>query len=133
MSRKRHNVDREATEAANFLDRGGRRKACRSYITHKGEHFLFGPDKSLLRAKCFLRDRFTCTECGEERDAEDLDMHHVIPLGKGGDDSLGNVTTLCKWTDCHKKKHRRLIWSGQERANVKDIGPDKGGKNEATY
>jgi len=103
MSRKRHNVDREATEASDLMDR-------RSYITHKGEVFRFGRDKSLLRIVCFARDHFTCMECGKQNYAENLDMHHVIPLGKGGDDTLSNVTTRCKWGNCHKKEHVRPRW-----------------------
>jgi|KBSMisStandDraft_5_1062788.scaffolds.fasta_scaffold28045_9 hypothetical protein len=47
----------------------------------------------------------------------ELDMHHILPLGKGGDDTLDNVTTLCKWGDCHKLKHRRPMW-GPEKVAV---------------
>jgi len=100
MSRKRHNVDSEATAGAKFFDK-------RSYVTHTGKEFRFGADKTVLRLECFYRDQHTCTSCGKWHYQCDLDMHHILPLGKGGDDKLSNVTTLCKWGDCHKKLHVR--------------------------
>jgi 5-methylcytosine-specific restriction endonuclease McrA len=103
MSRRRHNVDRGLTETEEFGD-------SRSYVTHKGEEFRFGKDKTCLRIDCFTRDGYTCTACGEEKPSWDLDMHHVVPLGKGGDDKLSNVTTRCKWGDCHKKEHVSVQW-----------------------
>jgi 5-methylcytosine-specific restriction endonuclease McrA len=106
VSRKRHNVDAAATELACYYDK-------RSYITHTAKQFLFGRDKANLRVRCLLRDHFRCTECGKENDAENLDMHHILPLGKGGDDKLENVTTLCKWGDCHKAKHVRPMFGRQ--------------------
>lgn len=114
MSRKRHNVDQEATDAAGFSDRGGPRRSCRSYITHTGKQFLFGPDKQTLKMRCHARDRFRCTECGKAGTLGELDMHHVLPLGKGGDDTLDNVTTLCKFGMCHKSKHRRPMWGPEK-------------------
>ena len=113
MSRKRHNVDRQATEVAHFADTGGRRGACRSYITKDGKEFRFGEDKEILRGLCLLRDNFTCTSCDTPRDPWDLDMHHIKPLGKGGDDKLSNVTTRCKWGECHKGEHVRPKWGPQ--------------------
>lgn len=32
-----------------------------------------------------------------------LEVHHVIPLGEGGDDTLGNVAALCP--HCHRELH----------------------------
>lgn len=78
---------------------------------------MFGPDKQTLRILCFVRDGFICTECRRRGMDHELDMHHILPLGKGGDDTLDNVTTLCKWGDCHKLKHRRPMW-GPEKVAV---------------
>jgi 5-methylcytosine-specific restriction endonuclease McrA len=107
MPRKRHNVDHEVTEACHFLDP-------RSYVTQRGKLFRFGADKQMLRRMCFERDNSSCTSCAKRRPAEDLDMHHVVPLGRGGDDKLSNVTTRCKWSDCHKKEHVAPRWGAEK-------------------
>jgi hypothetical protein len=109
MSRKRHKFDAERTAAAKFLDE-------RSYWTIYGAVFLFGSDKALLRDACFARDRYRCTKCGTHRLEINLDMHHVKPLGKGGDDSLGNTATRCKCESCHRMEHKQvqLHWSVRE-------------------
>lgn len=54
-----------------------------------------------------------CTICGCE---EDLYIHHIIPLAKGGRNHIGNVTCLCK--NCHRNTHYGLFqktveeWAG---------------------
>jgi 5-methylcytosine-specific restriction endonuclease McrA len=111
VSRKRHDVDNQATEAATFID-------ARSYITHTGKEFRFGKDKTLLRLRCFSRDDFKCTECGKFNYSENLDMHHVKSLGRGGDDTIGNVTTLCKWGTCHHSKHVQVQFGKREEVKV---------------
>ena len=50
------------------------------------------------------RDNFTCQDCRERLNTWELHCHHVIPLYKGGADSVDNCTTLCH--DCHKKVHK---------------------------
>ena len=41
-----------------------------------------------------------CENCGS---IERLEIDHVIPLSKGGTDTIDNVALLC--FDCHKEKH----------------------------
>lgn len=59
----------------------------------------------------FLRDNFTCQECGYHRMQEDrswlpdfsnLECDHIIPLAKGGETDMGNLQTLCR--ECNRKK-----------------------------
>jgi hypothetical protein len=69
---------------------------------------LEGRDKSNLRADCLVRDRYTCTKCGRFRRDEELDMHHIQHLGEGGGDILENVTTRCKWGNCHRGEHGQV-------------------------
>lgn len=45
------------------------------------------------------RDR-VCVNCGE---TEDIEMHHIVPLSKGGTNNEGNLVWLC--TECHYKAH----------------------------
>ncbi len=110
MSRRKHNIDQEATAAARFMDRRGPRGTRRSYITKTGKQFLFGIDKEMLRLDCIARDKSTCTKCGKYLTDRDADMHHIKHLGKGGDDTLANVTTRCKWGQCHKGEHFAPKW-----------------------
>ena len=61
------------------------------------------------------RDNYTCQICGEFHDLINvygvtvpttdgmLDVHHIIPVSEGGDDSPKNLITLCR--NCHKKIH----------------------------
>lgn len=59
----------------------------------------------------FIRDNFTCQECGYHRMQEDrpwlpdltnLECDHIIPLAKGGRTEMSNLQTLCK--GCNRKK-----------------------------
>lgn len=48
-----------------------------------------------LRFKVFHRDSFTCQYCG--RSAPDVVLHvdHVVPVSKGGTNSIENLVTAC--------------------------------------
>lgn len=48
------------------------------------------------------RDNFTCQNCGGKAPQVQLEVDHVTPRSKGGDDSLRNLTTLC--SDCNRGK-----------------------------
>jgi 5-methylcytosine-specific restriction endonuclease McrA len=59
----------------------------------------------------FIRDSFTCQECGLHPMREDkpwlpdiskLECDHIIPLARGGETTMGNLQTLC--TKCNRKK-----------------------------
>ncbi|MDJ0462020.1 HNH endonuclease signature motif containing protein [Streptomyces sp. H27-C3] len=49
--------------------------------------------------------RCACTSCGLSYLASAIDVDHIIPLAKGGEDVATNVQPLCK--TCHKAKTRR--------------------------
>lgn len=57
-----------------------------------------------LRLACLLRDNFTCQYCKKKNIK--LEAHHIIPVCKGGKDSIKNLITLCNkdHTDLHKGK-----------------------------
>ena len=42
------------------------------------------------------RDNERCRNCGSE---SDLEVHHVVPVRRGGSHSISNLITLCH--DCH--------------------------------
>ena len=44
-----------------------------------------------------------CNYCGS---IKNLHIHHIIPLSKGGQNSLGNLEIVCR--DCHLKLHYQI-------------------------
>jgi 5-methylcytosine-specific restriction endonuclease McrA len=60
-----------------------------------------------LARQCKSRAGWRCERCGEkppESRRSDLHAHHIIPLSKGGRNSLKNLQCLCK--KCHRKHHK---------------------------
>ena len=61
--------------------------------------------KALPRQLCYQvleRDGWRCQVCGR---AEDLQIHHIQPRSRLGDDSAENLIALCVM--CHQKAHRQ--------------------------
>jgi hypothetical protein len=120
MTRGGGHRDPAATAAAKFIDP-------RSYVRLDGKQFLFGTDIEQLRRQVFERDGYRCTAgVLDELDDERCDwpvtwstghLHHITPRGKRGDDSAGNVLTVCQ--SCHAKLHPRvrLKWIGAANAS----------------
>jgi 5-methylcytosine-specific restriction endonuclease McrA len=57
----------------------------------------------VLRASVLNRDAHVCQGCGA---TERLDVHHVIPLYRGGTNDPSNLISLCR--ECHAKIHTWL-------------------------
>ena len=57
------------------------------------------------RKAVYRRDGFRCALCDETRY---LQIHHVIPRGKGGNDSVYNLITLC--SKCHALAHGTNVY-----------------------
>lgn len=69
--------------------------------------------------RILYRDNFTCQRCGEfHADRSEfgipipvsdgtLEVHHIIRVSDGGDDSPQNLMTLCH--DCHVAVHREMF------------------------
>ena len=64
-------------------------------------HHLTGEWKQARKA-AKDRDAWRCTDCCK---SAVLEVHHVKHVRNGGDDSLDNLTTLCR--GCHIEKHRK--------------------------
>ena len=57
-----------------------------------------------IRFEVFKRDGFRCTYCGKTPPSVTLEVDHIHPKSKGGEDDIGNLTTAC--FDCNRgKKH----------------------------
>lgn len=76
-------------------------------VTVKTSVFLRNPD---VVAEVLLRADGVCEQCGQPAPfcrAKDgtpyLEVHHVIQLSQGGDDSVKNAVALCP--NCHRKAH----------------------------
>ena len=52
-------------------------------------------------------------ECEKCESAEDLHVHHKIPVRAGGDNSMNNLLLLCR--SCHEKEHHVYEKSGFDR------------------
>lgn len=48
------------------------------------------------------RDKYKCANCGST-DRNDLNVHHIVPLSKGGSNTERNMIVLC--SKCHKAIH----------------------------
>ena len=55
-----------------------------------------------LRSAALERDNEECQDCHVTGCT--LDVHHIEPLAKGGENRLNNLVSLCK--GCHKKRHK---------------------------
>ena len=102
MTRKAHRVDRDATEAANFVDK-------RSYITHEGHQFLFGADLRERRQEVYDRDKGICQgrDCGKRVSWNVAHMHHRQGGLVGRCSCAHNLEILCP--DCHRREHVRVL------------------------
>ena len=119
ITRKAHNVDRERTEQAHFLDP-------RSYWTNAGHEYLFGDDARQRRAEIFERDKGQCQirksrKCWSEPGWYGH-LHHL----KGGntDDRCWCPHNL-QWAcgPCHLEEHVRIKFGSA--ADVKLIGGER--------
>lgn len=66
-----------------------------------GEDIINEKIPKRLKRQTRERDDHQCVRCGNEND---LQIHHVIPLARGGDHELENLATLCE--DCHRMAHK---------------------------
>ena len=57
---------------------------------------------SNYREEILRRDNYTCQACGKKRQRRTLEVNHIIPRSKGGDDDPTNLISLCKY--CHDRE-----------------------------
>ncbi len=78
------------------------------------------------RRAILKRDGYTCQNCMKEFKEERLEVHHVMPVSKGGSDSLRNLVTLC--IDCHKAED---MFGHVHRNSVRALFPEMDLRREA--
>lgn len=64
-----------------------------------------------LRFEIFKRDNFTCQYCGRMAPDVILEIEHINPVSKGGDNNILNLVTSCQ--DCNSGKSDRLLSDNQ--------------------
>lgn len=62
---------------------------------------------SKLRFEIFKRDNFTCQYCGRKTPEVILEVDHIIPSSKGGEDDESNLITSC--FECNRGKSNSLL------------------------
>lgn len=60
-----------------------------------------------IRFEVFARDSFTCQYCGQRPPEVVLEVDHIHPRSKGGDDQIINLLTSCY--DCNRGKRAKVI------------------------
>lgn len=65
-----------------------------------------GPSKK-LRFEVFKRDKFTCQYCGRSAPDVMLEVDHIQPVSKDGDNDILNLVTSCR--DCNAGKGPREL------------------------
>lgn len=60
------------------------------------------PITKKIRFEVFKRDSFTCQYCGNTPPAVTLEIDHLNPISKGGNNNINNLITAC--FDCNRGK-----------------------------
>lgn len=64
------------------------------------------------RYQIFKRDKFTCRYCGAKAPEVSLELDHIIPVSRGGDNDPMNLITACQ--QCNRGKSDDLPYSIQQ-------------------
>ena len=59
----------------------------------------------------FKRDSFTCQYCGKSAPDAVLEVDHIIPVSKGGDNDISNLITSC--FECNRGKSNKKLTDNQ--------------------
>lgn len=65
------------------------------------------PLSKKTRFEVFKRDSFTCQYCGKSAPDVILQVDHIMPISKGGDNDITNLITSC--VPCNQGKKDRLL------------------------
>ena len=60
-----------------------------------------------IRVSVLNRDNYKCVFCGRNSKQVSLEIDHIIPFSKGGNNNLDNLQTLC--FDCNMGKGARQL------------------------
>lgn len=89
--------------------------SARGLITTRESIISMAKRKSIskkIRFEIFKRDSFKCQYCGNSPPNIILELDHIIPVAKGGDNEQDNLVTSC--FDCNRGKSDRSLDSVPE-------------------
>jgi 5-methylcytosine-specific restriction endonuclease McrA len=103
----KHTIQTRAKISSTVRERTPRGNQCHSYKDGKlaeRRGLRFSPEYKQWRYDVFLRDRFTCQQCGDNRGGN-LVAHHLKPFADFPElrFEVSNGLTLCE--ACHKRLH----------------------------
>ena len=73
----------------------------RSYINVRRKR----RENTMKRVRIYIRDRYCCQYCGEQKHAKDLTLDHILPRAQGGATTPQNLVSACK--KCNQRKGNR--------------------------
>lgn len=105
---KGHSLETRAKISATTRERTPRGPECHSYKDGKypeRRKQRFSMEYKRWRFDVFMRDRFTCQHCGDNR-GRNLHAHHIKPFATHPElrFEISNGITLCE--TCHAKEHQ---------------------------
>jgi 5-methylcytosine-specific restriction endonuclease McrA len=62
-------------------------------------------ETAMKRARIYIRDRYRCQYCGEQKAALDLTLDHILPRAQGGATTPQNLVAAC--VKCNQRKGNR--------------------------
>ncbi len=79
------------------------------------------PITSNLRHEVFKRDKFSCCDCGANKDKNNVMLHldHIISVSQGGTDEFSNLQTLCNV--CNMSKSNRTWFGGNSTCTKRSV------------
>jgi hypothetical protein len=89
---------------ADSLDKNRSEQGKAFFMPSKGAEMAVSRGK---RFDLFKRDGFTCQYCGRRPPEVVLEIDHIEPVSKGGDDDPINLITSCY--DCNRGKHAKRL------------------------
>ena len=83
----------------------------------------YGDDWEAIRSLVYLRDNFTCQECGitSKENKRALDVHHKISFLISFDNSISNLVTLCRKCHMSIEKENKNKMREEKICNMKKI------------
>ena len=59
-----------------------------------------------IRLEVLKRDNYKCLLCGSTKNDTTLEIDHILPVSRGGKDTMDNLRVLCK--SCNRSKSNRI-------------------------
>ena len=76
-------------------------------------------ENTMKRVRIYIRDRYRCQYCGDQKAAKDLTLDHILPRAQGGATTPQNLVAAC--VKCNQRKGNRT----PEQARMPLLTPQK--------